>query len=101
MDIHRMVCLMQEDAADMPTETQWEDMLKTDMLMSQDMPMNPDTWKMMVILREDAKKEGRAMKENLIIALEASWELDPELMEDVLWDKIDEIGVDSSESVCI
>ena len=61
----------------------------------------PDTWKMMVILREDAKKEGRAMKENLIIALEASWELDPELMEDVLWEKIDEIGVDSSESVYI
>ena len=25
----------------------------------------------------------------------------PELMEDVLWEKIDEIGVDSSESVCL
>lgn len=55
----------------------------------------------MAILREEDKKEGGAMRENLIIALEASWELDPELMEDVLWEKIDEIGVDSSESVCI
>lgn len=55
----------------------------------------------MVIPKEDAKKEGRAMKENLIIALEASWELDPELMEDVLWEKIDEMRLDSSESVCI
>ena len=86
---------MQEDAADMLTATAWEDMLKTDMV------ERPDTWKMMVIPKEDAKKEGRAMKENLIIALEASWELDPELMEDVLWEMIDEIGVDSSESVCI
>lgn len=56
---------------------------------------------MMRILREDVKRGYKAMRENLIIALEASWELDPELMEDVLWEKIDEIGVDSSESVCI
>ena len=65
------------------------------------MPARPDTWKMMVILREDVKRGYKAMRENLIIALEASWELDPELMEDVLWEKIDEIGVYSSESVCI
>lgn len=65
------------------------------------MPVRPDTWKTMAILREEDKKEGGAMRENLIIALEASWELDPELMEDVLWEKIDEIGVDSSESVYI
>lgn len=56
---------------------------------------------MMRILREDVKRGYKAMRENLIIALEASWELDPELMEDVLWEKIDEIGVDSSESVYI
>lgn len=56
---------------------------------------------MTAILKEDDKRGYKAMRENLIIALEASWELDPELMEDVLWEKIDEIGVDSSESVCI
>ena len=42
----------------------------------------------MVIPKEDAKKEGRAMKENLIIALEASWENDPVRMEDI-WERMD------------
>ena len=90
MAIIMMVCHMQEAVEDMPTEILWEDM-----------PASPDTWKMTAILKEDDKRGYRAMRENLIIALEASWELDPELMEDVLWEKIDEIGVDSSESVYI
>jgi len=30
------------------------------------------------------------MRENMLTALEASWELDPILMEDQLWEKVDQ-----------
>ena len=43
-----MVCPMQEVAVPMQTGTVWEDI-----------PARPDTWKMMVIPREDAKKGKR------------------------------------------
>ena len=32
------------------------------------------------------------MRDTLIIALEASWELDPVLMEDILWQSVEQVS---------
>lgn len=52
------------------------------------------------IPKEDAEK-GMKMRENMITALEASWEMDPVLMEDELWPRIDKICLDTSVSVSL
>lgn len=54
----------------------------------------------MAIPKEDAEK-GMKMRENMITALEASWEMDPVLMEDELWPRIDKICLDMSVSVSL
>lgn len=54
----------------------------------------------MAIPKEDVEK-GIKMRENMITALEASWEMDPVLMEDELWPRIDKICLDKSVSVSL
>ena len=54
----------------------------------------------MAIPKEDVEK-GIKMRENMITALEASWEMDPVLMEDELWPRIDKICLDKYVSVSL
>lgn len=39
------------------------------------------------------------MNENLIIALEASWELNPVLLENVLWKTVERVSNQNTETV--
>lgn len=39
------------------------------------------------------------MNDNLIIALEASWELNPVLLENVLWKTVERVSNQNTESV--
>lgn len=41
-------------------------------------------------------------KENMVTAIEASWEQEPVLMEDIMWTMVEEyIRLNPSESVCL
>ena len=48
------------------------------------------------------EEASKTLKEKLITVLEASWELNPTIMEDVMWEMIEDyFRLYSSESVCL